>query len=356
MKIRTALALMVLGAVALAPFTSSSAGNGNGGGGGPVVLVFEPTAMLADTPPTGWPTATSPWPPNGTNPSVKGMGATGWMVINQVNGQTDLQFFVRGARPNTLYTIWTVFKPLVWCSNPATGCPEAFTPVGSGSTKPGFGPFAPGALPFYAEAGLVAPTASTAKPFTSGMGLDPGATFYTNQQGNGEIHVKLDYNILGTTYDDGPPVGNSDVVAQCAVPGGAPLTYTSATSGPTTCPPLTIWVNGNPVKTTPRFTTTSSWLRKFIIQIDPKDRASQCANYDPADPTTVFWQCIDPATADPKTGTGLPRVWRYPFDHFRLASHPDELTHGFIGGSAFEHTIDMVGRRCKLQLPGEPGC
>jgi len=61
---------------------------------------------------------------------------------------------------------------------------------------------------------------------------------------------------------------------------------------------------------------------------------------------------------DPKNGTGLPRVWRYPFDHFRLAAHPDELTHGFIGGSAFEHAIDMVGRRCRLQpVPaGETAC
>jgi len=46
-------------------------------------------------------------------------------------------------------------------------------------------------------------------------------------------------------------------------------------------------------------------------------------------------------------------VWRYPFDHFRLAAHSDELTHGFIDGSAFEHAIDMVGRRSRPQpVPG----
>ena len=340
--------------------SAGSGGNGNGNGnanGGPVVLTFEPTAMLAQSPPAGWPTGTSPWPPNGTNPSVQSMGATGYMVINQVNDQTDMQFLLRGARPNTLYTIWTVFKPLVWCSDPSTGCPGAFTPAGS--TKPGFAtafpPGSPGSfLQFYSEAGLVAPTAPMAKAFTSGMGLDPGATFYTNGNGNGEIHVTLDYNLLDTTYDDGPPVGNASTVAQCAYPGalpGQPSQYTA-----TNCPPVTLSINGKDVTTTPKFTVTSSWLRKFIIQV--KNPAAECANYDPTDPTSVFWQCIDPATVDPSTGTGLPRVWRFPFDHFRLAAHPDELTHGFIGGSAFEHTIDMVGRRCRLQptLPGEPSC
>ena len=79
------------------------------------------------------------------------------------------------------------------------------------------------------------------KAFTSGMGLDPGATFYTDHNGDGRMAITLDYDVLGTTYDDGPPVGNADVVAQCAVP-GTPLTYTSATSGSTACPPVTIGV------------------------------------------------------------------------------------------------------------------
>ena len=319
------------------------------------VLNFEPTAMLANEPPPGWPTASSPWPPNGTNGAIKGLAATGRMDIKVMGGQTYLHFAVRGARLNTLYTIWTVFKPLLWCADPKFGCPEAFSPPGR--IAPGFTDFA-GPLKFYPEGGLVAPTASMSKAFTSGMGLDPGATFFTDHNGNGEMTIQLDYNLLGTTYNDGPPVANADVVAQCAVP-GVPLTYTSAKTGPTACPSVTIMVNGRPVTaapTTPRFTVTSSWLRKFVIQTD--DPVAECANYDPADPTSIFWQCIDPSTVDRRTGTGLPRVWRYPFDHFRLAAHPDELTHGFIGGSAFEHAIDMVGRRCRLQpLPaGETAC
>ena len=324
------LALLALPLVAIA----APAGNGNGQ---PIVLNFEPTVMLLAT-------------PNGTHPSATGLGGKAWMVINQASGGSDINFFVRGGRPNTLYTIWTVFPPLKWCttadlySHP--GCPSAFKlSDGSMDIKPGFDNFPAGALPFYPEAGRVAPTASTASGFTSGMGLDPGATFYTNKNGDGQVHVKLDYNLLGTTNDDGPPVGNADVVAQCALPGvpagssyvngGKPVTSSN-------CPSVT----ANGITTNPKFTVTSSWLRKFIIQAN--DPVTECANYDPANPGSVFWQCIDPATVDPKNGTGLPRVWRYPFDHFRLAAHPDELTHGFIGGSAFEHAIDFVGRRCML--------
>jgi len=327
---RTTNLRFILGVVALlaVPLVAIAAPAGNGNGQ-PIVLNFEPTVMLLST-------------PNGTHPSANGLGGKAWMVINQASGGSDINFFVRDARPNTLYTIWTVFRPLKWCTTAelqaAPGCASAFLP---GDIKPAFASFPAGSLPFYPEGGAVAPTASMAKAFTSGMGLDPGATFYTNNNGDGQVHVKLDYNLLGTTYDDGPPVGNADVVAQCAVP-GVPLTYTSAMTGPTACPKVT----QNGITTTPRFTVTSSWLRKFIIQVS--DPVSECANYDPTNPGSVFWQCIDPATVDPKNGTGLPRVWRYPFDHFRLAAHPDELTHGFIGGSAFEHAIDFVGRRCRL--------
>jgi hypothetical protein len=295
------------------------------------------------------------------------------MVINQASGGSDINFFVRGARPNTLYTIWTVFRPLRWCTAAelATdpGCGSAFGPapqvpppvvvdkllkppptdpgvcpaIPAVDIKPGFCNFSSSAQPFYPEGGAVAPTASMASGFTSGMGLDPGATFYTNNNGDGQVHVKLDYNLLGTTYDDGPPVGNATTVPQCAT-SGMPVNVT-ITINSSSC---TVKDNVTLATTTvPKFTVTSSWLRKFVSQVDHP--ALECANYDPANPAiSMNWQCIDPATVNPQNGTGLPRVWRYPFDHFRLAAHPDELTHGFIGGSKFEHAIDFVGRRCML--------
>jgi hypothetical protein len=241
------------------------------------------------------------------------------MTISVSRGQTDLQFSVRNLRPKTVYTIWTVFYPLAW--------PLQFAP---GGIRPLMDPNFPQGPPgFFSDGGVVAPTAPLSAEFTNGMGLDPGATFVTDDWGNGQVRVLLDFNILGNTYDDGPPVGNKVLVTQCVVDSPGPQ------RGP--CPSPT---------STMRVTTT--WLRKFIAQVPPADRARLCANYKDSAPEGIYWQCIDPATYDSRTGTGLPRVWRFPFDHFRLAAHPDGLTHGFIGGNEVDHVIDMVGRRCRL--------
>ena len=165
--------------------------------------------------------------------------------------------------------------------------------------------------------------------FANGMGPDSGATFATDNFGNGYVQLALDYNILGDTYDDGPPVANKVLVTQCVVDSPGPQ------SGP--CP-----------STSNILRVTTTWLRKYIAQVLPEGRAQYCANYKDSDPGSIYWQCIDPSTVNSQTGNGLPRVWRFPFDHFRLAAHPDGLTHGFIGGNPGEHVIDMVGRRCHL--------
>jgi hypothetical protein len=275
-------------------------------GPGPFVLHFEATPNL-------WAT------PNGAPPAVQPFRASGTMTLSVSNGKTDLQFSLRSARPNTIYTIWTVFYPLAW--------PITFPP---GSIKPAFDPNYPtGPAGFVSDGGVVAPTASLSAQFSNGMGLDPGVTFVTDGYGNGYIHVTLDYNILGNTYDDGPPLGNKSIVTQCVVDSPGPQV------GP--CPSAS---------NIQRVTTT--WLRKYIAQVASADRANTCANYNASDPSSIYWQCIDPATVNSQTGNGLPRVWRFPFDHFRLAAHPDGLTHGFIGGNEDEHVIDMVGRRCHL--------
>src|SRR5262249_33673686 len=148
-------------------------------------------------------------------------------------------------------------------------CIQAFGSGTSWSTKPGLGDRP---ADFYPEAGLVAPTASMAQAFTGGMGIDPGASFFTNQNGDGQVHVTLDYNLLGglnqdgtINYgDDGPPVGNKTTVQQCVQP-GPPLTY------PLNCPssvPIPGTLPSLPTK--PTYTVTSTWLRKFIYQVpDP---------------------------------------------------------------------------------------
>lgn len=316
-RLGCALAVLVL-------IAAPAAAGGAGGNGGRYVLEFLITANLAAT-------------PDGTNATVDPSGARGTMTINVQNGQTDVQFRLRGARSDTVYTIWTVFNHLGWPLPAEVKNPPSKTVDG-----------------FYPEANAVAPLARLDAAFTNGMGLDQGATFVTNGQGSAEIHLTLDYDLLGVGRDDGPPVGNKDIIVQCIPASTAQAEF-----------PLTKDASGNRLCPGKDRKVTTTWLRKYVVQVmaeqgysGPKNDAqigALCANYDPADRTSIYWQCIDPATVNQRTGSGLPRVFRFPFDHFRLAAHPDDLTHGFIGGNEGEHVIDMVGRRCDIQpLPTMP--
>ena len=248
-------------------------------------------------------------------------GASGKMKISvgASSGDTLVKFSVRHAYPNTLYTIWTVFNELRW-PLPKKGVD---VPAGSAAKRQGF----------PQEGNGVSPLARLDEPFTSGMGIDPGASFVTDGDGDGEIALTLDYDLIREA-----PVSNKDVISQCV------SRSFDATKG---CP--------NSVK------ITTTWLRTFIGEFPPSDRARLCANYDPdADSDVVsdetkrrgadarLWQCVDPASVNPRTGRFIVRVPRFEFDHFRLAAHPDSLTHGFIGGNGTDHRIDMVGRRSDL--------
>lgn len=198
------------------------------------------------------------------------------------------------------------------------------------------------------EGNAVSPVGRLDGAYTDGMGPDRGATFYTDKSGNGRISVKLDYDIL----NDGAPVSNKDVVAQC-VPN--PL---GALSFPPPTPPMArCYLPGQATTEAPggvvvKLATT--WLRRYIGHViqDGGDPARACANYVPDLEPRVqqFWQCIDPATGM-RMGSGLPRVYMFPVDHFRLAAHPDDLTHGFIGGdvSIEDHRIDLVARVRNVQ-------
>lgn len=238
-------------------------------------------------------------------PTANAPGAQGTMTIKSVNGDTIAHFSVRGAYPNTVYTIWIVYKALEWPLPTEPGeVPSGSPPATDSSGRS-----------FPKEGNGVAPLARLDSAFTSGMGLDPGVVFVTNNNGDGEVQVKLDYNLIWDA-----PVGNADIIVQC-VPG-----------------PL---VNGSCPSPSKRIRVTTTWLRKYVAHItaEGQDPATQCANYDASFGSNVqYWQCVDPAT-------GLPRVYRFEFDHFRLANHPDDLTHGFIGGNGVDHWIDMVGDR-----------
>jgi len=249
-------------------------------------------------------------------PTQNAPEAGGTMTLKVVNGETVVHFRVRGARPHTIYTIWIVFNKLI---EPLP------TVAGKVPSDP---PDSPDLLgrPFPPEGNAVAPLARLDDAFTSGMGLDPGAVFFTNDRGDGEVQVKLDYDLVRAA-----PLGNADIIRQC-VPG----------------PPAN---DGKCLSPSQSIRVTSTWLRTYIGQVVAAglNPATECANYDPAfEPGVRLWQCIDPATVDPRTGNGLPKVPRFVFNHFRLAAHPDALTHGFIGGDPADHIIDMVGRYADL--------
>jgi hypothetical protein len=254
-------------------------------------------------------------------------GSAGVMTIVTLDSGTMVFFTLRGGYPNMVYTIWTVFNQLVVPvpTDPARtsvpACPATGgDPDGLGcpnEARPGFPP----------EGGGVAPLARLDTPFTNGMGLDQGITFVTNELGDGQASISVEYNLLGGP-DDGPPLGNKDIVVQCV----RPVESLDA------CIPIRV---------------ATTWLRKFIGDYSPEQRPSTCANYDAVAVRpgidSRYWQCIDPATA-------LPRVHRYAFDHFRLAPHPDQLTHGLFGGSGQDHFIDLVGRRCRVTPPIDAAC
>lgn len=261
-------------------------------------------------------------------------GIQGHMTIKVVNGSTIAHFRLRNGAPNALYTIWTVFNKLVdvdystLTGHSVPSCAANASDAACNTTLTTW----KGWANFPAEGNGVSPTAPLGSGFTAGMGLDPGLTFVTNDKGDGEAQVKLDFDLV---YE--APVSNKDIIQQCRLD---PL-YLKQDG-------ITQKVDGGcSTKANRAIRITSTWLRKFVMDVDPVKEP--CAYTD-----SLFWQCIDPATVEPNTGTGLPRVWRAGFDHFRLANHPDELTHGFIGGNSFDHEIEMVGRRLDVTPPVAP--
>jgi hypothetical protein len=255
-------------------------------------------------------------------------GAEGGMTIASGSGQSTVKISLRGLYAHTVYTVWTVFNVLE-CAACGAG---AEVPSTSASVYPDF----------PRDGNGVSPTAPLGAGFTSGMGMDPGLNVVTDKDGNGDAEIQLDFDIVSQA-----PVSSRDIIRQC---GPMPAVGWDATAG-------SICAAGSKPL---RITTT--WLRRFIGEFPVGQRQARCANYDPhldqdlpsydvitaKGQNSALWQCVNPAN-------GLPRVVFYTFDHFRLANHPDELTHGFIGGNPTDHFIDMVGRRCDLQpAPANP--
>ena len=136
------LAVLLGGLLAtVGPPARSAAADPESGQGGTYTLAFEPTQNAV-------------------------AGSYGGMTIKPLPGGTLVAFKLRGGYPNTVYTIWTVYNRLVLplptegTKVPSTDPPADFPPEGNG----------------------VAPLARLDKPFTDGMGLDPGMTFVTRSE------------------------------------------------------------------------------------------------------------------------------------------------------------------------------
>src|SRR5712691_2641006 len=159
-------------------------------------------------------------------------GASGKMKISVgvSRGDTLVKFSVRHAYPNTLYTIWTVFNELRW-PLPKKGVD---VPASSAAKRPGFPQAGNG----------VSPLARLDARFTSGMGIDPGASFVTDGDGDGEIMLTLDYDLVREA-----PVSNKNLVTQCV----------SRSFGTTKGCLKTVKV-------------TTTWLRTFIGEFPPSER------------------------------------------------------------------------------------
>ena len=255
--------------------------------------------------------------------------------------------------PHTVYTIWTVFNDLAWrpgyssadsnsvpaCAAGGGNCRPMVTNA-SGETVPGAAIVWKGWNGYPPEGGKVSPTGPLKAAYTHGIRLDPGATFVTDKNGNGTVTVTLDFDVLNAN-----PVSMKQLLQQCRpgtftgnFPGSAGATSQANAAG---CARRDDTVD-----------VTTTWLRHFVGEFPLGDRERMCANYDPAfDPESPefdaaivhhtdsrFWQCVDPET-------DMVRVRRYPFAHFRIANHPDALTHGHIGGDHNDHWIDLVGPR-----------
>src|SRR5947209_6570454 len=297
------LAVLLGGLLAtVGPPARSAAADPESGQGGTYTLAFEPTQNAL-------------------------AGSYGVMTIKPLPGGTLVAFKLRGGYPNTVYTIWTVFNRLVvpLPTDPSGTAVPACPATGGDPDQLGCPSDARTGFP--PEGSPVAPLARLDRPFTDGMGLDQGITFVTNDLGDGAGAISVEYNLFGGP-DDGPPVGNKNFVTQCV----------------------------RPVESSDdciRVNVATTWLRKFIGEYGLEERPSKCANYEPLAVKpgidARYWQCIDRTTA-------LPRVHRYEVDHFRLAPHPDDLTHGLFGGNPKDHFIDMVGRRCRVTPPIDGPC
>src|SRR5437867_1592120 len=185
-----------------------------------------------------------------------------------------------------------------------------------------------------------------ARPGSSGVMtikiLDGGTTVFFALRGGYPNTVYTIWTVFNQLVVPLPTDPSGTAVPACPATGGDPDQLGCPSDARPGFPP-----EGSPVAPLARLD------KPFTDGMGLDQGPSKGANYETAAVRpgidARYWQCIDSVTA-------LPRVYRYEFDHFRLAPHPDDLTHGLFGGNPKDHFIDMVGRRCRLVPPIDSAC
>ena len=106
----------------------------------------------------------------------------------------SLRIRVRGAEPNTMFTVWTDHRSRA-TGQRADDFPVDFYPPGHPNAGEPIPVDPTTSLHGDAHPRGVAPAVASTAGITSGMGLD-GNAFRTNGRGNANFRVRLDYNLL----------------------------------------------------------------------------------------------------------------------------------------------------------------
>ena len=215
-------------------------------------------------------------PAGPTSGSIGRSGQSGQVIIEVDGGQTTLTALVAGLAPRAVYSIWQGFDltqpPFMAADNTMA------IDVQTGTVAPVF-PFTP--------------AAADDSGFKGGMGLDPNG-FQTDDQGNAQFQVKLNYDIFQA---QSAPVLLRPGATQTLPVSAASSGVCAAASGGS---------------------SSAAWVDSAFMRVYDKTGAMS------SDGVTPSFQVVD--------GPLKPRLVRGHVAALTFAEHLDGMTHGHVPG------------------------